>query len=294
VVRGTAGLLVAAALTAGLFVAGIAGADFDRGTVGGLTYVSDGAHLDPAPSTASTSAACPAGDHVVGGGGATFFGGSTSNLASLFPFDGGDGNSTVDDGWTARGSNNIDDEKELSVTAICHRREPVYRKRAVSLEPGRAVTARAECGDARHVSGGGVRVSGPISDAHINATAPFDGPDGNTTADDGWRGTVHNESGGGKTVTVFAICTEFDLVYRSRVFSAPPGGATSRFARCPDSGHLTGGGVKATGSTVGGQVEEDWPVDGGDLDEIPDDVWLVAYGNNAGPERTATVYAICK
>jgi hypothetical protein len=268
-----------------------AAADFDDGTVSGLSYVADGAALPAAPSTASTKAKCPAGDHVVGGGGATFQPASESNLASLFPSDAADGNSIPDDAFNARGSNNIDGEKLLSVTAICHGREPVYETRRTSVQPGDPVSRRAECGDGRRVSGGGVKVSGPISQAHINATVPFDGSDANGAPDDA---TVHNEGGDEKTVKVFAICSRFDIVYRSRGFIAPPGGAKSSFARCPGFGHLTGGGVKATGSTSGGQVEENWPIDGGDEDEVPDDTWLVAYGNNAGPERGATVYAICK
>jgi hypothetical protein len=289
-VFGTISLLV----TGGALVVALAQADTNLGSAGGLTYVADDTPLDPAPSAGRADADCPGGDHVVGGGATIFLPISQAHLNSIYPFDGGDANATPDDGWASRASNNIGDGKDLRVFAICGSPAPDYRTRSAQVGTGDAVATKARCRGRTHVSGGGVHVTGAPGQAHVNATFPIDGRDRGDAPDDGWRARVSNDSGGGKQMTVFAICARMKLAYRSQSFDAPPGGATSQDVNCPETAHVTGGGVKATGSASGGQVEGIRPLDTSDADEVPDDAWLGTYGNNAGPSRTARTFAICK
>jgi hypothetical protein len=73
---------------------------------------------------------------------------------------------------------------------------------------GQVKSATAACGTGQVVTGGGVYVSGPVSEAAVTGTAPADLRDLDAIPDDGWRGTAANLSGGTKTVTAYAICKQ--------------------------------------------------------------------------------------
>jgi hypothetical protein len=60
-------------------------------------------------------------------------------------------------------------------------------------------------------------------------------------------------------------------------------------AHCPRGTHVLGGGVHT--DFVSYDVDESYPIDGGDPDKIPDDGWAATLNDSAGVKH---VYAICK
>jgi hypothetical protein len=195
---------------AALAIAPAASADTNLGTVAGLTYMRDssGPAVAP-PSVVGADAACPHGTHVVGGG----FAGSAVRtrsaqfwINSIHPFDGPDANDVPDDGWTGRGFNRFGTDKRGVVHAICSAGTVRYTSNSRSLSPGSAGVVRANCPAGTYVSGGGVSLDGPATEAFINASSPRDSKDADHTPDDGWFAHAYNQGGSSKTLSAYAAC----------------------------------------------------------------------------------------
>jgi hypothetical protein len=185
-------------------------ADTNLGTVDGLTYMR-GLSGPPvaSPAVVGADAACPAGTHVVGGG----FTGSAVRTRSVqfwinsaHPFDGPDANDVPDDGWTGRGFNRLGTDKRAAVHAICSGGTVRYTSNSRSLSPGSAGVVRANCPAGTYVSGGGVSLDGPATEAFINASSPRDSKDADHTPDDGWFAHAYNQGGSSKTLSAYAAC----------------------------------------------------------------------------------------
>jgi hypothetical protein len=58
------------------------------------------------------------------------------------------------------------------------------------------------------VIGGGGRLSGAISDAHLSASLPVDRSDSDKVPDDGWKVTGSNDTGAKKNLTAYALCVK--------------------------------------------------------------------------------------
>jgi hypothetical protein len=158
-------------------------------------------HALTVPSSASpgrtASVSCEPGSRLAGGG--AFIATSDSFINSSYPSGAGT--------WRTRIYDTVGGLGGMVVYAVCRNRRGVAIKSARKrLRPGRAGSATARCPRARHVSGGGGALSGPIADAHLAGTTPVDGGDRDRVPDDGWRVTAHNDAGGAKTLRAFAIC----------------------------------------------------------------------------------------
>ena len=149
------------------------------------------------------------------------------------------------------------------------------------------------------VGGGAVATALPASNSgFVKTSRPFDGGDRGRRPDDGWRADLYNGSLGTGVGRVTAICLRndrWDVSYARDVFKDLPssaGGVTSAF--CPK-----GTSVAAGGGSVGPGEGEAWlnssiPIDGGDEDGVPDDVWTSYYYNFSGDPKNVTAYAVCK
>ena len=149
---------------------------------------------------------CPDGRHVLGGG--IFIATSESFVNSTYPYDGADRDRKPDDGWAGRVLDTIGGFGGMEAYAICKGGPlPTYRKAAASgVEENSAAGPKARCPRAEHVSGGGVRISGPGNRGAVTGTMPLDRGDAGNAPDDAWRGSGLNLSGTPKRVTAFAIC----------------------------------------------------------------------------------------
>lgn len=154
----------------------------------------------------SAKVRCGGGRHVLGGG--IFIATSESFVNSTYPYDGSDRDRRPDDGWAGRVLDTVGGIGGMEAYAICKAGPmPTYRRAtARGVEAGSAGGPRARCPRAEHVSGGGVRISGPGNRGAVTGTRPIDRGDGDEVPDDAWRGSGLNLSGTPKRVTAFAVC----------------------------------------------------------------------------------------
>jgi hypothetical protein len=127
----------------------------------------------------------------------------------------------------------------------------------------------------------------------LNRTRPFDGPDGDTAPDDGWRGRGFNRFGSNKRGVVIAVCSRATVRYANGRASAPAGSAASARAACPTGMHVAGGGAGLSGSATEAFINTSFPYDSNDADRRPDDGWKARAFNQGGPEKVLTVHAAC-
>jgi hypothetical protein len=234
---------------------------------------------------------------VVGGGQYVFSGFSDATLTSSAPVDGKDRNKTPDDGWksTVRNFNPLD---TVTVFAICIGTPITYKSGEFSAGPGReAKTGRVACPRGTHTSGGGVKLPAKYEDGGwLEASAPFDGNDGNAKPDDGWTATGGVEERKVK-MKVTAICagSRFgNLKYANVKGTAPVMNYGESSVPCPDNTHVTGGGVTTEGVAFHPMTISS-PFDGTDPNGRPDNGWQGEFDNYSNSDPgVITTYAICR
>jgi hypothetical protein len=275
-VGATAGMIAIGAL---LSAASPAFGDSNLGSAGGFTYIHSDAVSLSAGESGITEANCPAGTHGVGGGvtpesSPT----SESRINSTFPIDTGDPDRRPDDGWEGDVYNISGTAKSFSAYAICKENGPVtYRIKKVGGAPPN--TATVDCPGGTRAAGGGLRVGGQIPEGYVNRTYPFDGGDGDTKPDDGWRGRGYNVSTGTVNVRVYVACLDARLHYAVSLGS---------FTNCPDGTHATGGGAAVGGSAASTWLNTLYPF--AEPTNPPDDGFVNLFNSLALP----TGYAVCK
>lgn len=173
---------------------------------GDLRYRTKAAPDDSIPSRSAKVGCGGPKWHVLGGG--AIIAPNNSWIASSHPFDGNDPGKKPDDGWAVKANDTAMGMGALVVSAICRRgKAPDYERRKVEFEAGESAGPVARCEGGSHVTGGGVRVSGPANRIRVVRTYPIDGGDSGKLPDDGWKGVAYNDSGvPPKTVVSYAIC----------------------------------------------------------------------------------------
>jgi len=159
-------------------------------------------------------------------------------------------------------------------------------------------TADVECsGGFPYVLGGGTTMNGIQVQTHIATSAPIDSLlDTDDTPDNGWRGTMANDSGDPKDLTAFAICSALQPNLRMKATTIPLKGDTTGTvtAKCAKKAHATGGGfLIGTANPQMVHAIEDRPWDSDDRDKAPDDGWRARAFNNAGSTAELAAYVMC-
>jgi hypothetical protein len=266
-----------------------------------LNYVTAGPAALSKDSQSATTAPCPVDTHVVGGGQYILSGYSDATLTSSTPIDGIDRNTAPDDGWksTVRNFNPMD---TVTVFAICTRKPVTYKGDKAAAGPGRvANTARVACPRGTHVTGGGVKLPVAYEDGGwLESSAPFDGADGDSKADDGWTVSGGVEERRVK-MKLTAICAEGGarggfgkLKYATGSGSAPTMNYGEASATCPGSARVTGGGVTTQGVAFHPMTISS-PFDSAtDTNARPDNGWQGEFDNYSNSDPgLITAYVIC-
>jgi hypothetical protein len=278
-----------------------AAADTNLGTVGGLTYIFADASPAPAQSYRGGSASCPSGTKVVGGGAEIGGAVAESRLRSMNPVP-----PQVAGGnyWGAGIWNDSGLAKGVGVIAVCAKHKPAYRSNAAKVRVGHARTVAARCPDGTHVSAGGgystgtPGAPGTPEGSYLNSSFPFDGRDAGSAPDDGWNVRIYNISDAPRVqINVFAVCvTERPRYVTANPVAMPPGyELLSTAAACPDSRHISAGGLRLAGApAANAHPVTITPADLGDADSIPDDA-LRAKAQVLAGSTAASAYmtAIC-
>ena len=244
----------------------------------------------------SAKAECPAGEKLVGGGGAV----ATQLLGdgylhSFRPADGPDGDLSPDDAWLVDAHVDSDDEAAVGATAICGDEAARLERTKVTVPEDGSRSGVAHCANGENVSAGGVVIGGSISQAFLSSSFPVDGRDRNQKPDDGWEGRVANTDGPAKAVKVFALCVSEPRSYATTVFSpVPAGGEVSTLTYCEAGSQVTGAGVKMPGRIGNGRFSAARPNDDPfEEGEIPSERLVVSAQVLAGSAVAPTGFAVC-
>ena len=150
-----------------------------------------------------TTAECPAGTRVTGGG---FHGNDSDDDVLLSaPVDtAADTDTKPDDGWSAEViADSIGDT--VTVTVVCSKRLKLKYVQTDLTAPS-GVQETAVCPDSRSVTGGGHSLPGGAG-ATIHSSNPADVGDGDDVPSDGWHAQARVDSGS-RTLLVYAVCAK--------------------------------------------------------------------------------------
>ena len=256
---------------------------------GELTYTATKS-VEAAPgSTRTVKVACPAGTHVLGGGGFVFGGEveyGSALIAHEYPYDGNDGDSRRDDGWKAQGSA-FDAFVTFDVRAVCAPVLPRYKRLSIEVDPMTALTSvDVPCGGLPVVSGGSQGAT---------AVRQTDGhPVDRGASGDSWDLGFDNVSDEVRTVTGFAICSDdIGVTYaQTGPFTVPPRDQLGASAQCPPAARNVVGGGQLNG---GAPFEAAHIVQDALSRFVPStqDIWSATLDNDGASSFIFSVYASC-
>jgi hypothetical protein len=183
-------------------------------------------------------------------------------------------------------------DKRSVTFGVCRSSVPsAYSFNSVEAPPGASTTAKVECPIGKSVGGGFDLDSG-----NVVRSAPADGADANSRADDAWIVTGRPDLAKQGVGTQIA-CDD------------PPSGPTARpstagrvranrartlRASCPRDTSVASGGFRIAGPAAKNRVHGTRPVDSkADGNKVPDDAWQATLVNGTGKRRRAVVYAVC-
>ena len=231
-------------------------------------------------------AQCPDSHPNVTGGGVKITGDNSDfdlEVGSTNPFGG------RNEGWVSAANNSSGSDAQMTTTAICAKGDFRYPTANKGIHPGGQGTKRVACPSGTKVIGGGVVTEPQSAKVEVAATRPFDGPDGNSTPEDGWLGSANNGTNDVSRMEVLAVCAESGH-YRyvdSAPKPLPNNSQASASASCPVGTSVTGGGVENSGIDIGAEIESSFP--------DPDRFWVGRANNdNTGQAETVQTLAICK
>ncbi|MGH3374994.1 MAG: hypothetical protein ACRDP6_09665, partial [Actinoallomurus sp.] len=193
------------------------------------------------------------------------------------------------DSWLGVANNTSGSDAQMTTTAICGKGRFRNRSADKSIHPGGQGFKQVSCPSGTKLTGGGVAMEGDSPKVKVVASRPFDGPDTNSAADDGWLGTATNGTNSPKSMNVTAVCA--DSGHYKYIHSAPKllpdNAAASASTICPDGTIVSGGGVENSGIGAGAEIESDFP--------SPDTDWVGRANNDdTGRAETVQTFAICK
>jgi hypothetical protein len=147
-------------------------------------------------------------------------------------------------------------------------------------------SATSKCGSGRHVTGGGVQVTGEAGslELEVGQTLP--------AKHTGWHGGANNTSSTTAQMTVTAICEKGKFTYKTVKASIPVNKAVHKVAKCPLGTFVLGGGAGAPGDH-GVEVFQTEPTDGPDKGTKLNDAWEGGVNNSSSHKTKLTVTAIC-
>jgi hypothetical protein len=233
------------------------------------------------------TATCPAGHPHVTGGGFNLTGDNSDfelSVATMVPaFPSGAS------AWLGEANNTSGSDAQMTTTAICAKGSFKYPEASKNISPGGQGTKKVSCPPGTKVTGGGLETAPNSPRAEVVVSRPFDGPDGNSTPDDGWLGTENNGTHRQGSMSVQPVCAKSgDYKYvRSAPKPLPDDTEASARASCPDGTIISGGGVENSGTGVGAGIESTFP--------SPQRDWVGRANNDhTGHAETVQAFAICR
>ncbi len=293
-------MIVAVASCAAPSLVGLASAQALAATtaskIGGYKVVEKTFSL-PAGGFVRSTAPCPAGKVVLGGG-AAVVGGGSANFGTVVresePGTFGGGATSL---WLAAVSNRSSTSRTLGIFAVCATRPKGYKvvEKTFSLPAGGFVRDTALCPAGKVVLGGGAAVVGAGS-ANFGTVVQESSP--GTTGGGArslWLAAVSNHSRSNHTLGIFAVCANKPANYKvvEDKVSLPAGGFARDTALCPAGKRVLGGGTAVVGAGTGNFATEVQESDPGTIGGGARSLWLAAVSNHSKSSRTLGIFAVC-
>jgi hypothetical protein len=272
-----------AVIATSLCAAAPAGAD-SLGKSHGYKYVSKSTEA-PGGGSAVVAAKCPRGTAPISGG-AEIAGNdlTAAYMSSSYP---------AKRNWKAGAWYLGVDDATLTAYAVCTKNtdDLVVEKEQSSVSDEFTDAVVCAKGSA---TGGGFRGAGDPDDWWLSSSAPVDDiEDADELPDDGWVIDFEKVPSGDLSATGYAICLKkkaVEYVTGNSDTSAP---LIERSSTCLTGTTLVGGGFDISGLPSVTHLVEIRPVDGGDLDEVPDDTWAGTAVNPTMAPRGMRYVAVC-
>lgn len=272
-----AGLSVLAG--AAVFASSASAGDSLLGTSHGVEYWHDGASFG---ADANGIVLCPDGTRISGGG----------FTQPAFAGELNDSSPIGKAGWDV--NVRFNPSGTMDTFAMCSKGARKFVTETGEIEANETGKLKASCTGGRHVIGGGAAIFGPIADARLNSSYPYDSGDRGKKPDDGWKARGVNLSGAELSFAVTVICAKHQPSYVHESVTIMPASNTAAIPGCPGSKVVLSGGVRFTGPAPEAVVQFLKPTDDDDGGTLPDDGFLANGHNEAGADpKTLTGYAIC-
>lgn len=198
--------------------------------------------------------------------------------------------------WRVQANNSSGSDAQMTIYAICATGQYVYPHQTVSIAPGHTNAAKVSCPAGTKVVGGGVAIIGGDHTAEVGSSEPADGPDANHKIDDAWFGTA-GAGADSLSMKVEAVCAKHGsyVVKVGTRTPLPDNDVAISVVLCPAGTRVTGGGVDIDGASTDLELHDGFPIDGSDVDGLPDDGWQsTVYNDGSGELHHMKTFAICK
>jgi hypothetical protein len=235
---------------------------------------------------------CPTDRALLGGGFDAFVNGYFLAAVGTYPIDSGP-NPGSDTYRTVMDAFGPEPSYDITSMNICAKVDGLQERSAFAdSQEGQTTTVDATCENNEHVTGGGGFGEGPYETQRMTASVPFDGDDGDSKPDDGWRVTVENLTEfDDYEVTAFAICSKGlrGLAYEHEKGSAKPFDWDLTDVKCPDGQKVIAGGLEIGSHPFGDALFfRNMPL------AASKTVWESGVTNDDGATKVhSTTYAIC-
>jgi hypothetical protein len=250
----------------------------------GYKYVSKSKDV-PSEGSAAVAAECPRGTAPISGGAEIAGNDQTAAyLSSSFP---------ARRKWKAGAWYLGVDDATLTVYAVCTKNtnDLVVEKEQSSVADEFTDAVVCPKGSA---TGGGFRGAGDPEDWWLSSSAPVDDiEDADALPDDGWVNDFEKIPSGDVNATGYAICLKKNTVDYFTASSDTSAPVIDRTSTCQNGKTLVGGGWDISGLPSVTHLVKTRPLDGGDLDEVPDETWAGTAANPSMSPRGVRVVAVC-
>jgi len=259
-------------------------------TAHGLTYVAQTGFVAH-QSQAGTTASCPAGRFVVGGG--LRIKGAFANNATVNSIEG-----ASSPGWIGYAQNEGSADLTTIAYAICTVPVPDYVSATTANLPavGGLSSAVSHCPSGETILDGAVNITGDYT-AHVDLTGNISKSQDDPFPDDAWVGEGHNRGAQPQTLSVSAICDDQAKVYPHRAFDVPPMSQKTVKVPCPRHTTVTGGGALdaalTTEAQLGGAIASSVPY-ALKRGAVPDKGWAVTVRNGGSDTLDVVALAVCE
>lgn len=170
-----------------------------------------------------------------------------------------------------------------------------YVTKEGSVTYGQSTVIKRGCPGGRHPIGGGIRAP-RFLEQQVASLGPYDGPDPDLSADDGWATRVDGFALATVPLKLIVACSRTAPVGIQTIHTSIAANSTLGWdnADCQAGSHAIGGGTYTPAGWGELGLVASYPLDSvADQDSRPDDSWLSTAYNGSGGTRQVSMAGLC-